>query len=144
MSYLIPEDTYIEFQAGPGWTWYLFDGCIKLTASLQRFIHEGKAIVIDTDLFTCVTKLLSKAYKADLYPSLPGSVLSATLRIDSGTLCDRVLIEGHQAVKLDTTGTFEITCSPSILTGETPKPDPNPTHQGTWRIRSTPNPRTQC
>lgn len=143
MRHLTPAETIMEFTPGPGWSWHQFDGCLKLAATLDRLIHQGKSIVIDTDLFACAVKLTGQPYKADLHPDIPGSVISVVLKIDSGKLCDRVLILGHPTVHSETTGTFQVTCLPSILKGETPKPDPNPIRSGTWNIRSINTPRTQ-
>jgi hypothetical protein len=134
----------VEFRPGPGWRWVGFDGCVRVSAGLNRLDHEGDAGAVDEDLTRMAAQLLNKQYAAEQFDDTPGAVAEATVEVDRATLCHRTVIEGRTAASTDTTGTFRVVCRPSAKAGSPPTPDPQSTHEGTWSIRSPDSARTAC
>jgi hypothetical protein len=143
MAHFSPHGIIVEFEPTGPWRWVQFDGCLQVSATLQRMRHHGDSILIDADILNLGPLLVGKQYAADDFDDVPGAVTDAALVIQEATLFARALIEGHKVVCSTTTGTFRVQVLPSVKSGTPPVPDPQPAHQGTWRIRPLGEPRTQ-
>jgi hypothetical protein len=61
-------------------------------------------------------------------------VTIATIIVDRGTLDRAVSCDDRGIVLTSTTGTFTVTCVPSIKAAVPPVPDPVPVKRGKWSI----------
>jgi hypothetical protein len=135
MDELLVEGGTVEFSADSGWAWAGgWDGKITLSVSPHGMTSDGKAVALAEDLERLATRLTGKSYTADGFADVPGTVTSASVSVDHGTLSPRVAIDGSRAATAHTQGTFQLNCVPSLKAGCPPIPDPVPLKRGTWRV----------
>ncbi len=144
MSSLVRSGMVVEFCPTADWRWVEFDGRVRVSAGHHRLDHEGDAGVVDEDLTRLAAELVGRRYVARGFDDEDGAVLEAAVEIDRATLFHRTVIEGRVAAKSDTTGTFRVTCRPSLKSGAPPVPDGQPAHEGTWAILPPAHARTEC
>ncbi len=143
MASLVPAGATVVFTPDAGWDWDGFDGCVEVSAGRDRMALPGGCVVLDGDLVRLGERLVGTRYKAAGH-DVAGGVASATVRIDAGTLFERLRVEGRPSAKSDTTGTFRVGVVPSQKSGSPCVPDAATERTGTWAIRTPAGTRTTC
>ena len=138
MSGVVTADSTILFEPGPAWSWDGWNGEIKLSVVSQGVKAEGNDVAVEKDLVALGQKLMGKKYKASGFDNVPGVVSAATVSVTGASLSNVQLVGGMKVAHVKTTGTFMLTCVPSVNTSPSaPIPDPCPVKTGTWKVKES-------
>ncbi|MBK9386632.1 MAG: hypothetical protein IPN34_17605 [Planctomycetes bacterium] len=135
MDELLVDGGKVEFSPDPGWAWAGgWDGSLSVSVSPHGMTSDGKAVASPEDLERLASLLLGRSYTATGFSDVPGSVLSASIRVDRGTLSQGITVGGANMACSRTKGTFRLSCTPALKAGSPPVPDPAPAKSGTWQV----------
>ncbi|WP_118973851.1 Fic family protein [Taibaiella koreensis] len=118
----------------PGWHWVGWDGRLTVYSAIKPLHLSGDNIIIGTDvpLFTLIS---IRAYAADWFSDIPGTIALATFAVDEPTLSDKIKVNRSEPLLISTTGTFSCSfTTPSFKVAHTLVPDTQFLKHGTWKV----------
>ena len=128
-----------------GWSWVGWAGVVTLRGT-HRLYSGGIPAILPQELIRGLVRKLTAGRQYTTPPfAVPGSVVSAVVQIEPGSLSSVFFIDGEPAVVRGTRGTFQVVCAPAQqITPQGPVPDPLPTKSGRWIVRDGGQRRVLC
>lgn len=138
MANIVRNGGKIHFSPDTGWNWDGWDGQMEITSNEHVLKSESQAVVLPEDIKNLENRLIGCSYKAEGFTDTPGSVVSAQIRVDEATLSATISVGGTAVATALTTGTFKVSCAPSVKAGSPPVPDPMAASRtGRWEVVDT-------
>jgi hypothetical protein len=136
MDELLCHGAVLIFDPEPGWQWSGWNGRLEIgTGTGKSLSIRGKFAIVSNDIVALAVKVIGISYTATGFSDTPGTVIAATIHVESGSTNDMVEIPEGRVCDEKTVGSFLCQCRPSMKIGTPPVPDPlSAVRKGRWRV----------
>jgi hypothetical protein len=132
---IVVDGAKIRLEPGPGWQWVGWDGQITLNVPQGIADVAGHAVASESDFVALGLLLVGRQYKAMGFEDTPGAVVTTIIQVNASTLARASSLTDQRMATEQTSGTFTVTCVPSIRIASPPVPDPMcGARMGRWRV----------